>query len=111
MVEEFAFVRGTQYIVPYLPRDEAVNFKKINRFGERGFYSSFGGGSMSISGGEGDSDNGNQKRGQFGLKQIFYTIVIFFREVTFMFTLQENTDFIFTLLVLKELNVNSSLRD
>ena len=44
MVEEFAFVRGTQYIVPYLPRDEAVNFKKIIRFGERGFYSSFGGG-------------------------------------------------------------------
>ena len=83
MVEEFAFVRGTQYIVPYLPRDEAVNFKKINRFGERGFYSSFGGGSMSISGGEGDSDNGNQKRGQFGLKQIFYTIVIFFQRSNF----------------------------
>ena len=110
MVEEFAFVRGTQYIVPYLPRDEAVNFKKINRFGEEVFIHHLEG-SMSISGGEGDSDNGNQKRGQFGLKQIFYTIVIFFREVTFMFTLQENTDFIFTLLVLKELNVNSSLRD
>ena len=99
----------------YLPRNWTVSFRKIKRFGERGFYSSFagmrgGGGEHVHIGGKG-KDNGNQKRGQFRLKQIFYTVVFFFRKVTFMLTLQDNTDFIFTLLVLKELNVNSSLRD
>ena len=45
-------------------------------------------------------------------KQVLYCNTTFFsRKVTFMFTLQENTVFTFTSLILKGHDLNSSLRD
>lgn len=48
--------------------------------------------------------------GQFRSKK-YYTITFFSRKATFTYAFQENTVFTFTLLVVKGLNGNSSLRD
>ena len=57
------------------------------------------------------SDNSNKRwsGGNLDQNNIYYNF--FSRKVTFMFSLQENTVFTFTSLVLKERNVINSLRD
>lgn len=59
---------------------------------------------------EGHFQNGNEDGGNSGQKN---TILqhFFSRKATFTYAFQENTVFTFTLLVLKGLNGNSSLRD
>ena len=51
------------------------------------------------------------RMGAIQVKKILYYNIFFSRKATFTYAFQENTVFSFTLLVLKGLNGNSSLRD